>query len=232
MPTAPCTCAASSALLQAKGSDWLHAYVRHAAPDDVLAALRSGTGDAAFEQAWARGGPLGSRRAVQYALQEARPDLTPPQGTPQADSIGCGRAPGEPRKAGRPVGVAGGSGTSTVHRVAGANSPDQPVGGDRCASSAVVVGPQLLQVRGLSRNLDRRYAVPARYTDDRPSMRVGRRGCRGTPQATRPPRPRRRDAPDAASLAASVERTGLSVSACTVTASADLQVRGSCVLAP
>jgi len=70
---------ASSALLQAKGSGWLHAYVRRASPDDAAAALRSGMGDAAFEQAWAWGGSLSGARAVQYALGEARRDLAPPQ---------------------------------------------------------------------------------------------------------------------------------------------------------
>jgi predicted ATPase len=69
---------AASALLQAKGSGWLHAYVRRASFDEVRGALRSELGDAAFDQAWASGGFLGGTRAVQYALEEARPDRTPP----------------------------------------------------------------------------------------------------------------------------------------------------------
>ncbi len=61
--------AAAGALLQAKGSGWLHALVPRAAPDDgLLAALRSRMGDAAFEQAWTRGQSLGGSRAVEYAL--------------------------------------------------------------------------------------------------------------------------------------------------------------------
>ena len=64
--------AAAAALLQAKGSGWLHALVPRAAhDDDLLAALRSRMGDAAFEQAWTRGQSLGSSRAVEYALAEA-----------------------------------------------------------------------------------------------------------------------------------------------------------------
>src|SRR6478609_5365021 len=48
--------AAAGALLQAKGSGWLHALVPRAAHDDaLLAALRARMGDAAFEQAWTRG---------------------------------------------------------------------------------------------------------------------------------------------------------------------------------
>jgi tetratricopeptide (TPR) repeat protein len=67
--------AAAGALLQAKGSGWLHAVVPRAAPDEgFLAALRSRMGDAAFEQAWARGQSLGGSRAVEYALAEASPD--------------------------------------------------------------------------------------------------------------------------------------------------------------
>jgi hypothetical protein len=48
--------AAAGALLQAKGSGWLHAVVPRVAHDNgLLAALRSRMGDAAFEQAWTRG---------------------------------------------------------------------------------------------------------------------------------------------------------------------------------
>ena len=68
----------ASALRQAKGSDWLHAYVRRTSPEEVRGALRSELGDAAFDQAWASGGSFGGARAAQYALEEARPDHTPP----------------------------------------------------------------------------------------------------------------------------------------------------------
>ncbi len=71
--------AAAGALLQAKGSGWLHALVPRAAhDDDLLAALRSRMGDAAFEQAWTRGRSLGGSRAIEYALQDAPPDPTRP----------------------------------------------------------------------------------------------------------------------------------------------------------
>ena len=71
--------AAAGALLQAKGSGWLHALVPRAAHDDgLLAALRSRMGDAAFEQAWAQGQSLGGSRAVEYALAEASPEPTRP----------------------------------------------------------------------------------------------------------------------------------------------------------
>jgi tetratricopeptide (TPR) repeat protein len=87
---AACLLAAAGALLQAKGSGWLHALVPRAPHDDgVLAALRSRMGDTAFEQAWARGRSLEGKRAVQYALQEAQPDPTPPKGPPPADGIGA-----------------------------------------------------------------------------------------------------------------------------------------------
>jgi hypothetical protein len=62
----------AGALLQAKGSGWLHSLVPRAAHDDgLLAALRSRIGDAAFEQAWTRGQSLRGSRAVEYALAEA-----------------------------------------------------------------------------------------------------------------------------------------------------------------
>jgi hypothetical protein len=61
--------AAADALLQAKGSGWLHALVPRAAHDDgLLAALRSRMGGAAFEQAWTQGRSMGGSRAVEYAL--------------------------------------------------------------------------------------------------------------------------------------------------------------------
>jgi tetratricopeptide (TPR) repeat protein len=73
--------AAAGALLQAKGSGWLHALVPRAAHDDaLLAALRSRMGDAAFEQAWTRGQSLGGSRAVEYALAETSPKPTRPAG--------------------------------------------------------------------------------------------------------------------------------------------------------
>jgi hypothetical protein len=69
---------AADALVQAKGSGWLHAYVPRAPHGDrVLAALRPRAGDATFEQAWARGRALDGTRAVQYALRQAQPDLAP-----------------------------------------------------------------------------------------------------------------------------------------------------------
>jgi hypothetical protein len=82
--------AAAGALLQAKGSGWLHALVPRAAhDDDLLAALRSRMGNAAFEQAWTRGQSLGGSRAIEYALQEAPPDPTRSEGTPRAGGIGA-----------------------------------------------------------------------------------------------------------------------------------------------
>jgi predicted ATPase len=82
--------AAAGALLQAKGSGWLHALVPRAAhDDDLLAALNSRMGDAAFEQAWTQGRSLGSSRAIAYALQDAPPDPTRPQGLPRAGDTGA-----------------------------------------------------------------------------------------------------------------------------------------------
>jgi predicted ATPase len=82
--------AAADALLQSKGSGWLHALVPRAAHDDgLLAALRSCMGDAAFEQARTRGRSLGGSRAVEYALQEAPPVPTRPLGRPRADDTGA-----------------------------------------------------------------------------------------------------------------------------------------------
>ena len=82
--------AAAGALLQAKGSGWLHALVPRAAhDDDLLAALRSRMGDAAFGQAWTRGQSLGGSRAVEYALAEAPPDPTRPAGPPRASDTGA-----------------------------------------------------------------------------------------------------------------------------------------------
>jgi tetratricopeptide (TPR) repeat protein len=82
--------AAAGALLQAKGSGWLHALVPRAAHDDgLLAALRSRMGDAAFEQAWTQGQSLGGSRAVEYALAEASPEPTRPAGLPRAGDTGA-----------------------------------------------------------------------------------------------------------------------------------------------
>jgi len=61
---------AAAAMLQARGSGWLHAYVPRAAHDDgVRAVLRTRLGDAAFAKAWAWGGSIGGRNAVDYALE-------------------------------------------------------------------------------------------------------------------------------------------------------------------
>jgi predicted ATPase len=63
--------AAASALLEAAGSGWLHAYVPRAPHDDAaLAALRACMTDAEFGQAWARGRSLTATSAVRYALEE------------------------------------------------------------------------------------------------------------------------------------------------------------------
>jgi tetratricopeptide (TPR) repeat protein len=62
--------AAARSQLAASGSGWLHAYVPRAPHDDaVLAALRACMGDAAYEEARAWGGSIGSRHARQYALE-------------------------------------------------------------------------------------------------------------------------------------------------------------------
>jgi predicted ATPase len=67
--------AAATALLQAKGSGWLDAYVPRASFDDaVLNALRSRMGNAAYTEAWTQGESAGGSRAVEYALdEESRP---------------------------------------------------------------------------------------------------------------------------------------------------------------
>jgi len=64
--------AAARSILDARGSGWLHGFVPRVPPDDaVLAGLRSRMGDAAFEQAQVWGWSAGSKRAVEYALQQA-----------------------------------------------------------------------------------------------------------------------------------------------------------------
>jgi len=71
--------AAAGALLEAKGSGWLHAYVPRAPHDDEeLAALRSRMGDTAFEQAWTYGRSLAGDRAVAYALHDEPADPVRP----------------------------------------------------------------------------------------------------------------------------------------------------------
>ena len=63
--------AAARSILDARGSGWLHAFVpRVPHADTVLAALRSRISDAAFEDAQAWGASAGSKRAVEYALQQ------------------------------------------------------------------------------------------------------------------------------------------------------------------
>ena len=64
--------ASARSILEASGSGWLHAYVPRARYDDAaMDALRSRMGDAAFDEAQAWGRSAGSRRAVEYALQQA-----------------------------------------------------------------------------------------------------------------------------------------------------------------
>jgi tetratricopeptide (TPR) repeat protein len=64
--------AAARSILDASGSGWLHAFVPRVPHNDaVLAALRSRIGDPAFQEAQAWGRSAGSKRAVEYALQQA-----------------------------------------------------------------------------------------------------------------------------------------------------------------
>jgi hypothetical protein len=61
--------ASASALLEANGSGWLHAWVpraRHG--EDALAELRSRVGGAAFDDAWARGRSIAGKGAGDIAL--------------------------------------------------------------------------------------------------------------------------------------------------------------------
>ena len=63
--------AAAGALLEARGSGWLHAFVPRAPHDGtVRAALRARTAAAAFDQAWAHGRSLTSTSVVRYALEQ------------------------------------------------------------------------------------------------------------------------------------------------------------------
>ncbi len=66
--------AAATALLEANGSGWLHAYVPRAPHDDsILAGLRARTTDAAFRRARAYGRSLTAAGAVRHALEEDLP---------------------------------------------------------------------------------------------------------------------------------------------------------------
>jgi predicted ATPase len=61
--------ASASALLEAHGSGWLHAWVPRAPHgDDALAVLRSRMDGAAFDDAWARGRSLAGKPAAEIAL--------------------------------------------------------------------------------------------------------------------------------------------------------------------
>jgi hypothetical protein len=61
--------ASAGALLEANGSGWLHAWVPRAPHgDDALAVLRSRTGRAAFDNAWARGRSIAGKGAGEIAL--------------------------------------------------------------------------------------------------------------------------------------------------------------------
>jgi hypothetical protein len=62
--------AAARSTLEARGSGWLCAYVPSVPHDAVLAALRARIGDPAFEDAQAWGRSAGSKRAVEYALEQ------------------------------------------------------------------------------------------------------------------------------------------------------------------
>ena len=61
--------AAADVLIQAAGTGWLRAYAPAGAPDGSVSRLRARVGDAAFEEAWARGAAMKRQRAVAYALQ-------------------------------------------------------------------------------------------------------------------------------------------------------------------
>jgi len=95
--------AAAAALLEAKGSGWLHAYVPRAPHgESVLAGLRARTTDAAFERAQAYGRTLTSTSVVRYALQEtprrAEPSAALASGTSFGHRTRASRyGPGRPR---------------------------------------------------------------------------------------------------------------------------------------
>jgi predicted ATPase len=64
--------AAARSILETRGSGWLHAFVPRVPHDDAaLAALRSRIGASAFEEAQAWGQSADSKRALEYALQQA-----------------------------------------------------------------------------------------------------------------------------------------------------------------
>jgi hypothetical protein len=64
--------AAARSILDARGSGWLYAFVPRVPHDDAaLAGLRSRMGDAAFGEAQAWGRSAGSKRAVEFALEQA-----------------------------------------------------------------------------------------------------------------------------------------------------------------
>ena len=68
--------AAATALLEAKGSGWLHAYVPRAPHgEESLAGLHAGLNDVAFDHAQAYGRSLTGTSAVTYAL--GKPDRQP-----------------------------------------------------------------------------------------------------------------------------------------------------------
>jgi predicted ATPase len=65
--------AAASALFEANGSGWLHAFLpRGTRGEQTLAALRSRLGGKAFEAAYAYGRSIAGRRAVEYALNSGQ----------------------------------------------------------------------------------------------------------------------------------------------------------------
>jgi predicted ATPase len=69
---------AAAALLEARGSGWLHAYVPRAPHgDSTLAALRAQMTGAAFEHASAYGRSLSSPGAVRHALEEQQAEPAP-----------------------------------------------------------------------------------------------------------------------------------------------------------
>jgi len=64
--------AAARSILQARGSGWLHAYVPRVPHDDAdLDALHSQIGDTAFKEAQTWGRSAGTKRAMEFALEQA-----------------------------------------------------------------------------------------------------------------------------------------------------------------
>jgi hypothetical protein len=64
--------AAADVLTQAAGTGWLRAYAPAGSPDGSVSQLGARVGDAAFQEAWARGAAMGHQRAVAYALERSR----------------------------------------------------------------------------------------------------------------------------------------------------------------